>query len=92
MLIICPAVKAVHLELVLNTISSNCFLALRRFITRRGVPNIIYSDNAKAFKCTAKEIIKLSRTLRSEEVQRFGNEKRIQWEFNMERASWWGGW
>lgn len=46
------------------------------------------SDNAKTFKSSCKEIRKITR---AEEVWRFLTNKRIVWNFIIERASWWGG-
>ena len=46
---VCMAAKAVHIELV-SSLSTNSFiLTLKRFISRRGNPVIIYSDNATNF-------------------------------------------
>lgn len=46
---VCFATKAIHLELI-GDLSSNTFLmALRRFISRRGKPVNIYSDNGTSF-------------------------------------------
>jgi Integrase zinc binding domain len=48
--------RAVHLELV-RSMSTPCFLmALERFFSRRAIPRIIYSDNARTFKCAARNI------------------------------------
>ncbi|VDO85649.1 unnamed protein product, partial [Haemonchus placei] len=48
-LITCMATRAVHLELVVNNTVQEFLLAFRRFIARRGTPDIIYSDNATTF-------------------------------------------
>lgn len=46
---VCFTTKAVHLELVGNLTSNNYLLALRRFISRRGKPRDIFSDNGTSF-------------------------------------------
>lgn len=46
------------------------------------------SDNAKNFKSSAKEVIKI---MRSDEVKRHMATNRITWNFIVERAPWWGG-
>lgn len=46
---VCFTTKAVHLELVGDLTSNNYLLALRRFISRRGKPSHIYSDNGTSF-------------------------------------------
>ena len=77
-----------HLELVSN-LSAETFLGyLRRFAARRGVPNLIVSDNAKTFKAAEKALRKLYNQPR---VKSELETKRIIWRFNLERAPWWGG-
>ena len=63
-------------------------LAFRRFSSRRGLPATITSDNAKAFKSSSKDIGKI---IRSQEVCRYLVDKRVKWQFIVERAPWWGG-
>lgn len=46
---VCFTTKAVHLELVGDLTSNNYLSALRRFISRRGLPSNIYSDNGTSF-------------------------------------------
>lgn len=48
-LFICFATKAVHIELVGDLTSNSYLSALRRFISRRGKPKNIYSDNGVSF-------------------------------------------
>ncbi|KAK2577928.1 hypothetical protein KPH14_000953 [Odynerus spinipes] len=53
---VCFSTRAAHIELV-SDYSSEIFLAaLRRFISRRGIPNHIYSDNDTTFQGADKEI------------------------------------
>ncbi|XP_054709284.1 uncharacterized protein LOC129218990 [Uloborus diversus] len=46
----CATSRAVHLELVLNLSTDTFILDFKRFINRRGMIRIIYSDNASTFK------------------------------------------
>lgn len=47
MLLTCATISAIHLEILLDLSSESCIKVLHRFISRRGVPDVIYSDNAK---------------------------------------------
>lgn len=50
----CATVRAVHLELTETLTTKDFLLSFRRFKARRGVPAVIYSDNAKTFQQAAK--------------------------------------
>jgi hypothetical protein len=43
----CASTRAVHLELVPNLTADAFIRSFRRFISRRGIPKFILSDNAK---------------------------------------------
>jgi len=75
-LFVCASSRAIHLELTLGLTKDDFLLAFDRFVARRGVPKIIYSDNAPTFITTAKDL-----ETRSE----------IEWRFIPPRAPWWGG-
>jgi transposase InsO family protein len=77
LLLTCSASRAIHLELVPDMTSSSCVRALRRFIARRGVPNLIFSDNAKTFKAA--------------ETKAFALDRGIKWRYNLTEAPWTGG-
>ena len=84
----CAATRAVHLKLCEN-LKANCFKrALKEFVARRGVPNLIVSDNEKTFKTTAGWLKKLSL---DEDIQCYLAKENIEWKFNLSRAPWWGG-
>ncbi|XP_066244730.1 uncharacterized protein [Euwallacea similis] len=55
-LFICFASRAIHLELVSDLSKDSFILALRRFISRRGKPTLIYSDNGTNFKAAQSEL------------------------------------
>lgn len=55
---ICFTTKAIHLELVGDLTSNNYLAALRRFVSRRGKPSNIYSDNGTSFVGAYNELSK----------------------------------
>ena len=75
LLFACCVTIAVHLELTTDAISNSVKLALRRCISRRGIPYLLISENFKTFKLV--------------DVKRFCNTKEIAWKFILERAPWW---
>lgn len=54
-------IQAVHLELVGNMSTTSCINAMRKFITRRGVPRVIISHKAKTSESVALQLRKLER-------------------------------
>ena len=54
----CLSTRAVHIELVGNLSTDNFILALRRFISKRGHPKNIFSDNGTNFTGTQRELAK----------------------------------
>ncbi|KRX71378.1 Retrovirus-related Pol polyprotein from transposon 17.6 [Trichinella sp. T6] len=87
----CMASRAVHLELVPEMTTARVMQALRRFIARRGRPEIIQSDNFRSFKAAASELRQLWRHVDVDRVQRELVGHRIHWKFITERAPWMGG-
>ena len=92
---VCLAVKAVHLELVCDLTSEAFIGALRRFISRRGKPSLIWSDNGTNFVGAANELKALFAFLQNTELQRdisnFCSTQSIAWKFIPERAPHFGG-
>ena len=88
LLFTCCSTRAVHLELATD-LSADVFIrCLRRFTARRGIPEIIVSDNVKKFKSAAKILRKV---FSYPSVKRFLAGRRIAWRFNVDRAPWLGG-
>jgi hypothetical protein len=76
----CAVVRAIHLELTDSLSTEGFLLALRRFASRRGLPSVIYSDNAQTFKAAESNLSAYFGSLCPE------------WKWIVPRAPWWGGW
>jgi hypothetical protein len=83
----CATYRAVHLELVDTLSSEGVIRALRKFIARRGRPNIIYSDNALGFTGAAKYLLKVNK----EKIMEYASVNKMEWRFNPPLSPWWGG-
>jgi hypothetical protein len=88
LLFACSLTRAIYLELLPDQTAENCIRSLKRFVARRGRPKKIYSDNGKTFKAAANWIRKV---MKQEQFQNFLARQNIIWQFNLSRASWWGG-
>ena len=84
----CSLTRAVHLDVVRSLDTREFFTSLKRFITRRGRPRLIYSDNAKTFKAAAKWI-QLVR--QDESLNSLLANLSIEWRFDLSRAPGGGG-
>lgn len=92
-LFVCMVTKAIHLELV-TSLSSDAFLStLKRFIARRGHPQMIFSDNGTNFQ-GANNILKDVYNFFKEnknKVEEFLSLKEIRWKFIPPNSPHWGG-
>ena len=84
----CGSTRAIHLELTEDLTATSFLLAFRRFTSRRGLPSKMMLDNAKTFKAASKEITKIKR---SPQVKQYLINRKVDWEFIVEKAPWWGG-
>ena len=80
LLFTCGVVRAVRLELVDALSTYDTVLAFRRLVARRGLPKVIYSDNAKGFVAAPDKILDQFGPLTPE------------WRFIAPNSPWWGGW
>ena len=84
----CCITRAVHLDLVQDMTAPSFIRSLKRFASRRGLPRMFISDNGKTFKKAAKII---RAVVKSREVQDHLSGLGVKWNFNVEKAPWWGG-
>ncbi|XP_070066946.1 uncharacterized protein [Drosophila virilis] len=92
---VCFATKAVHLELVKDLSTAFFLNALKRFISTRGRPSQIWSDNATNFVGAKNELVDLKRLFISrnhiESVHNFCMTDSIDWKFIPPRSPHFGG-
>ena len=67
-LITCLVVRAVHLEPVTDLSTEKCFMAMDRFCSRRGNPEVIYSDNGTNFQGAANILYDLARRVSTRSI------------------------
>ena len=84
----CASTRALSLELVPDLTSHSFKNAMIRFISIRGIPNVMVSDNAKTFQKTAEDCQCL---ITRSPTHEFIETSRITWLFYLEKSPWWGG-
>lgn len=92
---VCMVTKAVHLELVTSLSTEAFIMTLKRFIARRGNPEVIFSDNATNFvgaKNQLKELYDFFKTKQvSDSIKAFSAQNEIKFKFIPPRSPHWGG-
>ena len=73
----CASTRGVILDVVPDATGETFINSLKKFISRRGCPQIILSDNGGPFI--------------GDETQLFINSRNIKWENNLAKAPWYGG-
>ena len=61
-LVTCLITRAVHVEIVPFTDASLCVMGVKRFVSRRGTPAIIWSENGTNFVARKKNYARISRS------------------------------
>ena len=75
----CAVTRAVHLDVVPDKSAAAFIRSLKRFVGRRGTPNLMVSDNATCFKSDEVRL--------NEDLLQMG----VQWRFIVPASPWWGG-
>lgn len=85
----CLTTRAIHLELAIALSTDAFFLIFRCFVSRRGQPRVLYSDNGTNFRGAAAEL----QAILADHIQRLVQEKytAITWQFNPPSAPHMGG-
>ena len=85
----CATTRAIHLEIVTDLSTETFLLALRRFASRKSLPQIIVSDNGSTYLSAAEELKEL---LSSRNLIESLNRQGVIWKFIPKRAPWYDGW
>ena len=92
---ICMVSKAVHIELATDLSTEGFLAALRRFISRRGIPEHIYSDNGTNFVGANRELREIYDLLDTADFKQaigsFALSKSTEWHFNPPLSPHFGG-
>nr|CAI5835101.1 unnamed protein product [Callosobruchus analis] len=94
-LFVCLSTKAIHLEVVTDLTADNFIASLRRFISRRGKPRCIYSDNGSNFVGAHRKLNEIRQFFQNQDVvskvtYSLSNEG-ISWSFIPPKAPHFGG-
>ena len=88
----CLVTHALHLELVQDMTAAEFLLCFRRFISQRGSPVEIISNNALQFKTAGSSLSSVWKKVKySPDVQQYISTRGITWTFIVEMAPWMGG-
>jgi hypothetical protein len=87
----CLTIRAIHLE-VAHSLDTDSFLnSMRRFIARRGPPEVMRSDNGGNFVSGEKELRSAVAAWNQERVHQFLLQRNVKWIFNPPAGSHHGG-
>ena len=90
LLFTCSTTRGLHLELLMHIDTTEIIMAIDRFVSRRGRPTIIYSDNGKQLLRASKDVAEMwGKAIPG--VMKHAAENQIEWKFIVEAAPWWGG-
>lgn len=87
----CLTIRAIHLEIAGSLSTDSCILAIRRFISRRGSPMVMYSNNGTNFVGTYNELNAAIANLDQDAITLECTKREISWCFNPPAAPHMGG-
>ncbi|KHJ81879.1 integrase core domain protein, partial [Oesophagostomum dentatum] len=86
----CLVTRMVHLEVATDLSARSFLLVFKRFVSRRGVPLRIISDNGTNFRLS-ETILRRDDPIKSTEFSLFVAKHNIQWSFIPPASPWMGG-
>ena len=87
----CFTTRAVHIEIA-HTLTTDSFLAaFCRFMSRRGKPEVVYSDNGTNLSSGEKELRENIKAWNQGQIEKYFHQREIQWHFIPPLSSHMGG-
>lgn len=80
--------RGVYLDLLPSLERDKFLTSLKGFIARRGLPQVMYSDNESTFKAAADW---MSKVRKDKKFHHYLAQHDVPWRFNLSRAPCWGG-
>ena len=87
----CLVTRAVHLEVCHSLDTDSCLLAIRRFVSRRGYPEIKISDNGKNFTASKKVLNLDNISIDNSYIVQQLSQQNIVWKMNPQIVPHFGG-
>ena len=92
---VCLTTKSVHIELVIDLSTDSFISSLKRFVSRRGLPSVIMSDNRTNFVGARRQLEEAYQWLNIQEtgetLSQYLSMQRIQWLHTPARSPHFGG-
>lgn len=76
----CLSTRAVHVDLAADYSTDKFLMVLRRFISIRGYPSKLYSDNGPQLVAANEELTNIVKGWNQKELQQFGVMEGFKWE------------
>ena len=87
----CLTTRAIHIEVAHSLDTASFVNALQRFISRRGKPKVMYSDNGTNFVGVEREMKEAIVKWNQVQINNYLHQNGVQWKFNPPAASHMGG-
>ena len=84
----CLSTRAVHVDLTADYSTDKFLMVLRRFVSIRGYPSKLYSDNGPQLVAANEALTNIVKGWNREELQQFGVMEGFKWEFTPADAPW----
>lgn len=91
LLVTCLTTRALHLDVAHTLSTDSCILGLRRFMSRRGKPCEIYSDNGTNFRGSKRELREIWDHINKHQVAETFIDSDTEWKFNPPASPHMGG-
>ena len=87
----CLITRGVHADITTDYTTDSFLMAFRRFVSIRGYPGIVFSDNGSQLKAASRELKSVLKNIDWDVIKMFGADKGLTWKFTSADAPWQNG-